>query len=345
MRVTAFDYDLPRELIAQHPLPRRDDSLMMIVDRKRNRIQHHRFKDLAGFFDPGDLIVLNDTRVFPARAWGSVDGRDVEFLFIEEISSDTWQVLCRPARRVRKGMIVRFSPKFAAEVTGIGEEGQRTLRCHFKNARSELRRIGFAPLPPYIDRKRRDAARRLFDIKRYQTVYADKEAAVSVAAPTAGLHFTKDTLDRLRGKRVELASITLEVGWATFQPIRTENVEDHQMLHENYEISQVASKAIHSAVKSGRLVCAVGTTVVRALESAWSGGRIHAGRRETDLFIYPGFPFNVVDRLLTNFHLPQSTLLMLVCAFAGKDLILRAYREAVQKRYRFFSYGDCMLIL
>lgn len=343
MRVSDFDYDLPSKLIAQHPLPHRDDSRMMVVHRKTGKISHARFRDFSGYMDPGHLLVLNDTKVIPARVWGTSGEAKIEFLFIKEIDPKSWEVLCRPARRVRPGDAVRFAAGFEARVEGIGEEGRRILRFEQEDVRAELKRIGFAPLPPYIKRAREDQAVRPEDLNRYQTVYARKEGAV--AAPTAGLHFARHTLADLEAKGVEIRRVTLDVGLATFQPVRAETVAEHRMLEEWYAVSPAAAGAINAARAEGRPVTAVGTTVVRTLESAWQDGRVRSGRRATSIFIYPGFEFHVVDRLLTNFHLPKSTLLMLVAAFAGHGLIMKTYDEAVKERYRFYSYGDCLLVL
>jgi S-adenosylmethionine:tRNA ribosyltransferase-isomerase len=343
MRVAEFDYGLPRELIAQHPLPRRGDSRMMVVERSAGRFSHRTFSDLPGFFAAGDLLVLNDTKVIPARAWGEKDGAGIEFLFVREVGPGLWETLCRPARKLRPGDRVRFAPGFEAFVEEAGEDGRRVLRFERPDVRAELDRIGYAPLPPYIKRRRGDARQRAEDLERYQTVFARNEGAV--AAPTAGLHFTAGALDRLRAHDVAVRRVTLEVGLATFQPVRAERVADHRMLEEWYAVSPTAAHDVNAAKAEGRPVTAVGTTVVRALESARQDGGVRSGRRSTSLFIHPGFEFRVVDRLLTNFHLPQSTLLMLVAAFAGHELVMEAYREAVRERYRFFSYGDCMLVL
>ena len=343
MRVSDFDYVLPQELIAQHPLPRRDDSRMMVVERQTGNIYHGRFREFTNHMNSGDILVLNDTKVLPARIWGTSGEAKIEFLFIKEFEPGLWEVLCRPARRVREGDGVRFAPGFEARVEAIGEEGKRLLRFDRIDVRAELEEIGYAPLPPYIKRRREDLSARPEDLDRYQTVFARKEGAV--AAPTAGLHFTKETLEALKVKRVDIRRVTLDVGLATFQPVRVEVVTEHKMLDERFSVSRTAARDINEAKKTGRTVTAVGTTVVRTLESAWRDGRVRSGRRTTSLFIYPDFEFHVVDRLLTNFHLPRSTLLMLVAAFAGHDLIMKAYREAVRERYRFFSYGDSMLIV
>ena len=342
MLVSAFDYALPPELIAQYPLPRRDDSRMMVVERTTGRIRQARFKDFAGHIHPGDLLVLNDTKVIPARVWGKSGEAKIEFLFIKELGPGLWEVLCRPARRVRQGDAVHFGPRLEARVEEVGEEGKRVLRFGNVDVRAELHDIGYAPLPPYIKRAREDRSSRPEDLDRYQTVFARKEGAV--AAPTAGLHFTAETLAGLKAQGVEIRRVTLDVGLATFQPVRVETVAEHTMLEEWYSISPSAARDINAAKSEGLPVTAVGTTVVRTLESAWHDGKVRPGRRETSLFIHPGFEFHVVDRLLTNFHLPKSTLLMLVAAFAGHELIMESYRQAVRERYRFFSYGDCMLI-
>ncbi len=343
MRVSEFDYFLPPELIAQRPLPRRDDSRMMVVRRRESEIIHARFRDVPEYFGPGDVLALNNTKVIPAKAWGKVDGREVEFLFLKERKEGIWEVLCRPAKRVRPGGKIVFSPGLEGEVAGMGPRGKRLLHFLSGDVFEELQKIGYAPLPPYIKRRKREPGLREFDLERYQTFFARREGAI--AAPTAGLHFTPETMASLKDKGVQVCRVNLEVGQATFQPVEAEKVEDHRMLAEEYSIGASAAKTINQAKKEGRPVAAVGTTVVRALESAWRDGHVRSGSRSTEIFIYPGFKFQVVDRLLTNFHLPKSTLLMLVSAFAGRELMLKAYAEAVRERYRFFSYGDCMLIL
>jgi len=342
LRVSDFDYDLPRELIAQHPLARRDGSRMMVVERATGHISHRLFKDFPGFLDAGDLLVMNDTKVRPARVWGERGDTKIEFLFVREPKPGLWETLCRPARKLKANDRVRFGPGLEAFVEEVGEAGRRVLRFKRPDVRAELGRIGFAPLPPYIKRKAGDLAVRAEDLERYQTVFARNEQAI--AAPTAGLHFTWETLADLKAKGVKIRNVTLEVGLATFEPVRREIVREHKMLDEWYSVGRAGARDINAAIAAGSPVTAVGTTVVRTLESAWEDGQVRSGRRASSLFIYPGFKFHVVDRLLTNFHLPKSTLLMLVAAFAGHDLIMRAYGEAVKERYRFFSYGDCMLI-
>ena len=368
MRVSDFNYDLPPELIAQKPLAERDSSRMMVVMRKEGKILHARFKDFPDHLRKGDVLVLNNTKVIPAKFWGKKDGKDVEFLLIKEKEKGVWDVLCRPAKRVKTGVRIEFGPGFRAEVIDAGDEGRRTLKFSAPDVLGHLRKIGFAPLPPYIKRKKENGALRPQDLERYQTIFAEKEGAI--AAPTAGLHFTPKVLKDIREKEVLVTDVTLDVGLATFQPMRVERLEDHRMLEESYSISKSTAAAIHQAKRDKRPVVAVGTTVVRSLESAaanvhrskkeerWLIERgsqevsskewanfIRAGPGTTSLFIYPGYEFKVVDKLLTNFHLPKSTLLVLVAAFADRDLIMEAYREAVREKYRFFSYGDCMLIL
>jgi S-adenosylmethionine:tRNA ribosyltransferase-isomerase len=375
LKISDFDFDLPPELIAQDPLPERDASRMMVVFRREARFAHASFRDLPEYLAAGDVLVLNDTKVIPARTWGRRGEASIEFLFISERAPAEWEVICRPARRLRIGDRVVFAPDFEAVVIETGEEGRRVLRFEMPDVLARLSEIGYAPLPHYIKRKKLDTARRPADLDRYQTVFAARAGAI--AAPTAGLHFTPALLDRLEKAGVDEVRITLNVGPATFQPVRVANLEDHRMGREAYEISPEAAAAINAAKGAGRPVLAVGTTVVRTLESAarvYDGGGqiptrgpssetetpaghpfnekagivtdlVPTGKGSTNLFIYPVFHFRIVDRLLTNFHLPQSTLLALVSAFAGRELILDAYREAIRERYRFFSYGDCMLIL
>ena len=319
-----YDFNLPQELIAQRPLPRRQDARMMLVDRTRGTIAHRRFAELAEFVRPGDLLVLNDTRVLAARRF-SDDGA-IEFLFLEEIAPQNWKCLVKPGRKMRLGATVVLE-EVVGRVEKIYEEGERLVR--FERPFDPLR-AGQIPLPPYLDRVA-DAE----DATRYQTVFA--QAPGAVAAPTAGLHFTPEMLARLPH-----VFVTLHVGTGTFRPVQSERVAGHRMHAERYVITQEAASAINAAKR----VLAVGTTCVRVLESAARrAGELHGQEGATDIFIYPPYQFRAVDHLLTNFHLPRSTLLMLVSAFAGRELILNAYAEAVHERYRFYSYGDCMLIL
>lgn len=343
MDISEFDYDLPPALIAQKPLERRDGSRMMVVDRESGNIGHSSFLEFPSFLANGDILVVNDTKVIPARVWGKKGEAAVEFLFLREIKKGMWEVLCRPAKRVREGDVFSFSSLLEGKVFGIGGEGKRILHFPSGSILPELKRIGFAPLPPYIKRLPLQTDLKDFDRERYQTVFARSEGAI--AAPTAGLHFTPSMIGLLEEKSVRLTRITLDVGLATFQPVRVQNLKKHTMLSETYSISRRSAQILNEAMSGSKPVTAVGTTTVRTLESAYYQGKIRSGARATELFIYPGFKFQVVDRLLTNFHLPKSTLLMMIAAFAGHKLIMKAYREAVNNRYRFYSYGDCMLIL
>ncbi|MGD2246549.1 MAG: tRNA preQ1(34) S-adenosylmethionine ribosyltransferase-isomerase QueA [Candidatus Aminicenantes bacterium] len=343
MLVSNFDYKLPAELIAQKPLPQREQSRMMVLHRETQEIIHSQFSEFPSYLQKHSVLVLNTTKVIPARVYGQKEGKEIEFLFLKEKEKGLWEILCRPAKKVKLGDVITFSSGFEGQIVDVAPEGRRTIKFAADDILPKLKKFGFAPLPPYIKRQSENPELRAMDLERYQTVFAQKEGAI--AAPTAGLHFTPDTLTKITAKGVRIVRITLDVGLATFQPVRVKKIEDHQMLEENYTISPSASRVINEAKKRSRPVCAVGTTSVRALESAFQGGKIHAGANSTQLFIYPGYQFNAVDRLLTNFHLPRSTLLMMVSAFAGLDFIKKAYREAVRQKYRFYSYGDCMFII
>jgi S-adenosylmethionine:tRNA ribosyltransferase-isomerase len=330
MRTSAFDYVLPPELIAQQPLPDRTASRMMVVNRATSEIRHDEFRRLGQYLHPRDLLVLNDTKVIPARIWSREPA--VELLLVEKIGAGRWTALVKPGKRAKPGVTLRFDNGVTALVEGETDFGGRTLRFSGDDE-AYVAAHGAAPLPPYIKRAAQPLAA---DRERYQTVFA--RAPGAVAAPTAGLHFTADMLGQLQAAGIGHAFITLHVGIGTFRPVKVENIEDHKMHAERFSISAEAAAAIHGA---GRVV-AVGTTVVRTLESC---GNVEARSGATDIFIRPPYRFRHVDVLLTNFHLPRSTLLMLVSAFASRELILKAYDQAVRARYRFFSYGDCMLIL
>ncbi|MBN2398622.1 MAG: tRNA preQ1(34) S-adenosylmethionine ribosyltransferase-isomerase QueA [Deltaproteobacteria bacterium] len=341
MRTEDFQYHLPEELIAQHPCERRDHSRMMVVDRGRGTFECRYFYELPEFLDPGDLLVINNSRVIPAKLSGKKDtGAVIELLLLEERGFPaTWEVLLRPAKRVKVGTTVSFGDRSRAEVIERISDKKWVVRFHTEDGFDTfLETFGGAPLPPYIKRgkgKKPDPV----DLQRYQTVYA--KAPGSVAAPTAGLHFSREILERLKDQETGITEVTLHVGYGTFLPIETERVEDHEMESESFEIDEMAAGKINGA---GRIV-AVGTTAVRTLEAASDAdGTVRAGSGKTSLFIYPGYRFKVVDRLLTNFHLPASSLFLLVCAFAGRDLMGRVYQRAVEERFRFYSYGDCMLI-
>ena len=362
MLVSDFHFHLPDELIAQEPLAARDGSRMLHLQRNSGHDSDRRFRDFPELLRPGDLVVFNNTRVFPARLYGRREGaraqpvsprnpaaRDflharIEVLLTRQLSTqpNDWECLVRPGRKIGVGERLFFGERdvLQAQVLARAEFGERRIRFQpIDDFFAALDRIGHVPLPPYIARP--DSSR---DRERYQTVYAQQRG--SVAAPTAGLHFTPEVLDRIRQRGVETVEITLHVGLGTFQSVRVERVEDHKLHSEPYSISTDAASAINQALRSSRRVIAVGTTSVRTLEHAvrLGGGTVVAGAAAADLFIYPGFEFKVVKAMLTNFHLPQSTLLMLVCAFGGRENVLRAYGHAVSERYRFYSYGDCMFI-
>jgi S-adenosylmethionine:tRNA ribosyltransferase-isomerase len=350
MHISEFNFELPEALIAQQPLEPRDASRMLLVDRRTQSFRDSAFAEFPSFLGPGDVVVLNNTRVFPARLLGhrmvnGAPGAQVEALLVKRgADSNEWEVLAKPGRALREGAIVEFgNGRLRGVVTTIVEEGRRRIRFEADGDFDQIvDEIGNTPLPPYI--KRRQSEQRRLDEPRYQTVFAKQRGAI--AAPTAGLHFTPRIFGELRARGVELVEITHHVGYATFQPVRVEQIEEHRIADEGYEISEPAAATINAAKQSGKRITAVGTTCVRALESAANDdGTVRAERCRTELFIYPGYRFRTVDALLTNFHLPQSSLLMLVSAFATKDLILSAYRHAVAQGYRFYSYGDCMLVI
>ena len=350
MKAADFDYDLPPELIAQEPPERRDGARMMVLDRTAGTIEHRQFADLPAYLRPGDLLVVNDTRVIPARIFGRKakegTGGKVEFLLLEETAPGVWDALMRSRRRPKVGEQVVLDENLAvATVLEDGELGRVKVRVESRLPWLEvLDRIGQTPLPPYIQRKEATSERRAADKVRYQTVFAREPGAV--AAPTAGLHFTPEVLDRLAAHGVDKATVTLHVGIGTFRPVAVENVEEHRMDFERWQVPEEAAAKIAAAKAAGGRVVAVGTTSVRTLESAAARPEgFGAGQGRTDLFIYPPYDFRVVDAMVTNFHLPKSTLLMMISAFAGREFVLEAYREAIRERYRFYSYGDCMLIL
>lgn len=344
MQLTDFDYVLPLDRIAQFPTDKRDNSRMMVIDRATNQINHNHFFDVVDYLKPGDCLVMNDSRVIPARIHGHKErtGAKVEFLLIRRIEGDVWETMVKPGKRIKPGDRIHFSdaPFFAAEVLDFGDDGTRIVRLEYEGIFWEtLEAIGSMPLPPYIQRETEES-----DRLRYQTVYSKIEG--SVAAPTAGLHFTDVLLKQIKEKGVELAFITLHVGIGTFRPVKTERIEDHSMHFEEYSVSAEAGETINRTKRNGGRVIAVGTTSVRTLESAADvDGVLPAGDGSTGIFIYPGYDFKLVDGLITNFHLPKSTLLMLISAFYDREKVLEAYCTAVEENYRFFSYGDAMLIL
>lgn len=347
MDVRDFDFHLPPDLIAQEPLAERDSARLLRLGRVDGTVAHATIRDLPGFLQPGDLIVINNTRVFPARLLGHrlPSGGAVECLLIAPVADGTWEALVHPGQKLKPGAQFAFDGPGAlrGEILERGVYGRRIVRLWSEEGRpidEVVDAIGHMPLPPYIKRPDRDA-----DRERYQTVFA--RARGSIAAPTAGLHFSPALLASAVARGVEIAEITLHVGYGTFKPVRVERVEDHRLEPEHYEISAAAANAITSALHDHRRVIAVGTTTTRTLEAVAlaNDGRIVPGAGQADLFIYPGFRFRVVSGLLTNFHVPQSSLLMLVAAFAGRDHVLAAYRAAIAEHYRFYSYGDAMLVL
>jgi len=354
MNLSDFDYTLPKELIASHPVQPRDQSRLMFVRRATGEVSHHGFTELPGLLRRADLMVFNNTKVFPARLRGrrlglasqsyptdKTPSATIEVLLLKALGDDIWEVLVKPGRKMRVGERVRFGSRLECEVVDRGELGSRRVKFFYSGSFDDLvDTLGHVPLPPYIDRPDQEQ-----DKAEYQTIFARKRGAV--AAPTAGLHFTPAILRKLRDRGVETCEITLHVGLGTFQPVHVNQVEDHQMEAEHFEIAADVAQIIQGAKAQNRRVVAVGTTAARALETSAGhhGGTVQAANGETRLFVYPGFRFSCLDGLLTNFHLPRSTLLMLVCAFAGREAILTAYQQAIDAKYRFYSYGDCMLIM
>ncbi len=340
MRVDEFDYELPEELIAQIPLDQRDHSSLLVLHRQDGRVEHRNFYHILDYLNEGDLLVLNDSKVIPARIFGTraETGGVVEVLLLKALEENVWEALAKPGKKAKPGQVIEFQGKMTGTVLEILEDGKRKIRFdHDASSIYEvLDRIGKMPLPPYISAQ-------LKDQDRYQTVYARELG--SAAAPTAGLHFTDELLSAVRSKGVGVAFVTLHVGLGTFRPVKAEEIKDHVMHSEHFHIPDETIKMIESAKKNGKRVIAVGTTATRTLESGFDSS-LNCIRQsgDTDIFIYPGYQFNVIDGLITNFHLPKSTLMMLVSALAGKDKIMNAYRTAVEKKYRFFSFGDAMFI-
>lgn len=340
MKTSDFYYDLPHELIAQTPLKERQKSRMMVLDKTTGEIKHEHFENIIEYINKGDTIVLNDTKVLPARLFGHRRDKEemIEVLLLKQREGDIWQTLVKPGKKLQIGTEIIFDEKLLkAKVIDILEDGQRVIEFSYNGIFNEiLDKLGTMPLPPYITEK-------LDDKDRYQTVYSKHLG--SAAAPTAGLHFTKDILKKLEEKGVNIVYVTLHVGLGTFRPVKVDDVESHEMHSEYFVITKEACDVINETKKRGNKVYSVGTTSCRVLESATDeNGIIHEMAKETKIFIYPGYKFKMIDALLTNFHLPESTLIMLVSALAGKDHIMNAYNEAVKEKYRFFSFGDCMLI-
>lgn len=337
MLVTDFDYDLPQELIAQHPMEPRDHSRLLVVDKKTGEIEHRHFYDLVNYLKPGDVLVFNDTRVIPARLHGTKDtGAHVEVFLLTRRDATDWEVLVRPGKKLQVGAKINFSDELSCEVIEHTDFGGRVVRFKYDGIFEEiLDRLGETPLPPYITAP-------LEDKERYQTVYNRERG--SAAAPTAGLHFTKELLQKIKEIGCEEVFVTLHVGLGTFRPVSEAKIEDHKMHKEFYTVSQEAADAVNKAKAEGRRIIAVGTTAVRTLEAAGVDGQLHAGSSWTNIFIYPGYKFRLVDDLVTNFHLPQSTLLMLVSTLSTREIMLQTYKKAVEEKYRFFSFGDAMFI-
>ena len=341
MKVSDFNYDLPPELIAQVPIKNRDESRLMVLNREKQTIEHKIFKDIIDYLEPGDCLVRNNTKVIPARLYGIKEetNANVEFLLLNRIDGDIWEVMVRPGKKLKAGAKVTFGDGILkAEILEQLDNGNRKVKFEYSGIFNEiLDQIGLMPLPPYIHEK-------LKEKDRYQTVYAKYEG--SAAAPTAGLHFTEELLEKLKEKGVEIANVTLHVGIGTFRPVKVENVEEHDMHSEHFYIKDEDAEKINKAKKEGHRVIAVGTTSCRVLESiADENGMVHETEGDTQIFIYPGYKFKCLDALITNFHLPESTLIMLVSALAGRDYIMKAYNEAVKEKYRFFSFGDAMFIM
>ena len=340
MKTEDFNYELPEYLIAQTPLKDRDQSRLMVLDKATGEIEHRHFYDIIDYLEEGDVLVLNDTKVMPARLFGIKEetGSHIEILMLKEIEADSWECLVRPAKRIDVGTIVDFgNGVLKAQCIAIDEDGVRIFKFYYRGIFYEiLDQLGEMPLPPYIHEK-------LADKNRYQTVYA-KEVG-SAAAPTAGLHFTKELLEKIEAKGIKIEYVTLHVGLGTFRPVMAENVLEHQMHSEYYVMKESTAEVLNEAKKNGNMIVSVGTTSTRVLETVMSRyGKFEACSGWTNIFIYPGYKFKAIDFLITNFHLPKSTLIMLVSALAGRENILNAYNEAVKERYRFFSFGDAMLI-
>lgn len=340
MDVKDFDYELPEELIAQDPLEDRSSSRLMVLDRETGEFEHKVFKDIIDYLNPGDCLVLNNTKVIPARFFGAKEGTNarIELLLLKRKENDVWETLVKPGKKAKPGTRIVFGDGLlVGEIIDIVDEGNRLIKFYYEGIFEEiLDKLGQMPLPPYITHE-------LKDKKRYQTVYAKYDG--SAAAPTAGLHFTKELLEQVKAKGIKIAEVTLHVGLGTFRPVKVDNILDHHMHSEFYMVSQEAADTINTAKKEGHRVISVGTTSTRTLESAADeNGILRECSGWTEIFIYPGYSFKVIDGLITNFHLPQSTLVMLVSALAGREHVLNAYKAAVEEKYRFFSFGDAMFI-
>jgi len=344
MKLEEFNYNLPEDLIAQFPAQKRDMSKMMVLNRKTHEILHKHFCDITDFLDENDLVVMNNTKVIPARLYAKKDtGALIEIFLVREIEKDIWICLIKPSKRVKDGMTLKVSDELSVEILEKDDDKWKVRLIYEGNIFDVLDRAGNIPLPPYIERKLTDNEYKNLDFDRYQTVYAQKEGAV--AAPTAGLHFTNEIIEKLEKQGTKHCFITLNVGLGTFKPVKCENILEHKMDSESFEITEETANIINEAKAQGKNIVAVGTTTVRTLETVMNKyGKILPVKDHSELFIYPGYEFKIIDKLITNFHLPKSTLLMLTSAFAGKEYIFKAYSEAINNKYRFYSYGDCMFI-
>lgn len=345
MKTSDFDYELPENLIAQFPTQKRSESKMLVLDKSKQSLEHKHFYDIIDYLTDNDILVLNNTKVIPARLFGTKEtGAKIEVFLLKDLKNGRWEVLMKPAKRVHLNDKIKISDELSVIAKEQMEDGKRIVEIVCEGDIYDLlNKYGNIPLPPYIERKMTSDEIKKLDYNRYQTVYAKNEG--SVAAPTAGLHFTEEILQKLKNKGVTVCYVTLNVGLGTFRPVKCDDVTEHKMDSEEFEISEETAKIITEGKANGKNIVAVGTTSVRTLETAYAQfGEIKACKSSSRLFIYPPYEFKVIDKLITNFHLPKSTLIMLVSAFAGKDFVFRAYKTAVENNYRFYSYGDCMFI-
>lgn len=345
MKTSDFDYELPENLIAQFPTQKRSESKMLVLDKSKQTLEHKHFYDIVDYLTDNDILVLNNTKVIPARLFGTKEtGAKIEVFLLKDLKNGRWEVLMKPAKRVHLNDKIKISDELSVIAKEQMEDGKRIVEIVCDGDIYDLlNKYGNIPLPPYIERKMTSDEIKKLDYNRYQTVYAKKEG--SVAAPTAGLHFTEEILQKLKNKGVTVCYVTLNVGLGTFRPVKCDDVTEHKMDSEEFEISEETARVITEGKANGKNIVAVGTTSVRTLETAYAQfGEIKACKSSSRLFIYPPYEFKVIDKLITNFHLPKSTLIMLVSAFAGKDFVFRAYKTAVENNYRFYSYGDCMFI-
>ncbi len=340
LKKSSYHYDLPEELIAQYPLSKRSSSKLLVLNKQNGEVSHKQFSNIVDYFKKGDVLVVNSTKVIPARLIGTKEsGAKIEIFLLSHVVNDTWRCLVKPGRKCPLGTTITVNDKFSGTIKDFGLEGSRLIEFKYEgNFWSALSEAGNIPLPPYI---KRDAE--LADTSSYQTIYAKFKG--SVAAPTAGLHFTEQVFEDLRNKGVEIAEVLLHVGLGTFRPVKTDNIEEHAMHSEYCSISEETASVINAAKEQGRRVIAVGTTSTRTLESFAKNNRVESGDKWTSIFIYPGKKFQIIDAMITNFHMPESTLIMMISAFAGYENVINAYQIAVEKKYRFFSYGDAMLII